>query len=76
MAGPTLFLMRTKDEESLELDRLLAPHLESEAPDESFRRRLEAQGFRTETHRTGRGGLRHWVVLGRRPGLSEPAKPN
>ncbi|MEE2899591.1 MAG: spermidine synthase [Gemmatimonadota bacterium] len=47
----------------------------SEAPDESFRRRLEAQGFRTETHRTGRGGLRHWVVLGRRPGLSEPAKP-
>ena len=47
----------------------------AEAPDEAFRNRLEARGFRTETHRPGRGGLRHWVILGRKPELSGSTDP-
>ncbi len=47
----------------------------AEAPDHSFRRRLETQGFRTETYRPGRGGLRHWVILGRKPPFSSSRGP-
>lgn len=39
----------------------------SEAPEKHFERRLAAQGFGIESHRPGRGGLRHWIVLARRP---------
>jgi spermidine synthase len=39
----------------------------SEAQDRGFEDRLRKQGFEVETKRPGRGGLRHWVVLGRRP---------
>ena len=39
----------------------------AEAPDRPFEGRLKKQGFKVETHRPGRGGLRHWVILGRRP---------
>ncbi len=39
----------------------------SEARDASFAARLQAQGFEVETRRPGRGGLRHWIVLARRP---------
>ena len=40
----------------------------AEARDAHFEARLRRQGFDVETHRPGRGGLRHWIVLGRRPG--------
>ncbi|MBJ22142.1 MAG: spermidine synthase [bacterium] len=40
----------------------------AEAPEQRFEARLKSQGFAVETHRPGRGGLRHWVILGRRPG--------
>ena len=39
----------------------------AEARDARFESRLEAQGFTVESRRPGRGGLRHWVVLARRP---------
>jgi spermidine synthase len=39
----------------------------AEAPDQKFQERLRAQGFQVESHRPGRGGLRHSVVLARRP---------
>lgn len=39
----------------------------AEARDSKFEDRLRAQGFDVESHRPGRGGLRHWVVLARRP---------
>lgn len=39
-----------------------------EARDEKFEERLRAQGFSVESHRPGRGGLRHCVVLARKPG--------
>ena len=39
----------------------------AEAFDQAFEARLRARGFRVESHRPGRGGLRHWIVLGRRP---------
>jgi spermidine synthase len=39
----------------------------AEAPEKHFEARLRAQGFVVESHRPGRGGLRHWVVLARRP---------
>jgi spermidine synthase len=44
----------------------------AEAPERGFEARLKTQGFSVETHRPGRGGLRHWVILGRRPGGSSP----
>ena len=39
----------------------------AEAGDRRFDDRLRATGFETETHRPGRGGLRHAVHLARRP---------
>ena len=39
----------------------------AEAPDAGFEARLRAQGFRLESHRPGRGGLRHWIALAHRP---------
>jgi spermidine synthase len=39
----------------------------AEAPDKGFEARLRAQGFAVEANRPGRGGLRHWIVLARRP---------
>lgn len=39
----------------------------AEARDQGFEDRLRRQAFTVETHRPGRGGLRHWVVLARRP---------
>ena len=43
----------------------------AEAPERQFEQRLVKQGFSVETHRPGRGGLRHWVILGRRTGPSK-----
>lgn len=42
----------------------------AEARDEAFEKRLKHQGFEVETLRPGRGGLRHWIVLARRPGAT------
>ncbi|MCS5635772.1 MAG: spermidine synthase [Myxococcota bacterium] len=42
----------------------------AEAPDRGFDARLRTAGFETETHRPGRGGLRHAIHLARRPGES------
>jgi spermidine synthase len=39
----------------------------AEAPEKNFESRLRRQGFVLESHRPGRGGLRHWIVLARRP---------
>jgi spermidine synthase len=39
----------------------------AEAREQHFEARLRAQGFIVESHRPGRGGLRHWIVLARRP---------
>jgi spermidine synthase len=39
----------------------------AEAPEPQFEARLRSQGFAIESHRPGRGGLRHWIVLARRP---------
>jgi spermidine synthase len=39
----------------------------AEAQEAHFEARLRSQGFSVESHRPGRGGLRHWVVLARRP---------
>ena len=39
----------------------------AEARDAQFEARLRAKGFVVETHRPGRGGLRHWIILARRP---------
>jgi spermidine synthase len=39
----------------------------AEAREQHFEARLRAQGFTVESHRPGRGGLRHWIVLARRP---------
>jgi len=39
----------------------------AEARASHFETRLRAQGFQVESHRPGRGGLRHWIVLARRP---------
>lgn len=39
----------------------------AEAREQHFEARLGAQGFTVESHRPGRGGLRHWIVLARRP---------
>jgi spermidine synthase len=38
----------------------------AEAREQHFEARLGAQGFTVESHRPGRGGLRHWIVLARR----------
>lgn len=38
----------------------------AEASERQFAGRLKQRGFAVETHRPGRGGLRHWVILGRR----------
>jgi len=38
----------------------------AEAPERGFEARLAKQGFRVETRRPGRGGLRHWIVLAQR----------
>ena len=40
----------------------------AEAREQHFEARLAAQGFTVESHRPGRGGLLHWIVLARRPG--------
>lgn len=40
----------------------------AEAREEQFEARLKAQGFLVDSRRPGRGGLRHWIVFGRRPG--------
>ena len=40
----------------------------AEASEKQFEARLRSQGFSVESHRPGRGGLRHWIVLARRPG--------
>jgi len=45
----------------------------SEAPEKHFERRLAAQGFSIQAHRPGSGGLRHWIVLARRPAVSGKA---
>ena len=42
----------------------------AEAREQHFEARLRAQGFAVESHRPGRGGLRHWIVLARRPQAS------
>lgn len=39
----------------------------AEAREEKFEARLRKKGFVVETKRPGRGGLRHWIVLARRP---------
>jgi spermidine synthase len=39
----------------------------AEAREQRFEARLRVQGFVVESHRPGRGGLRHWIVLARRP---------
>jgi spermidine synthase len=39
----------------------------AEAPEHHFEARLRKQGFSVESKRPGRGGLRHWIVLARRP---------
>jgi hypothetical protein len=39
----------------------------AEAREPHFEARLRARGFSVESHRPGRGGLRHWIVLARRP---------
>ena len=39
----------------------------AEAAERQFENRLRVQGFEVETLRPGRGGLRHWIVLARRP---------
>ena len=39
----------------------------AEAAEQKFEHRLRTQGFEVETLRPGRGGLRHWIVLARRP---------
>lgn len=39
----------------------------AEAREAGFEARLRSQGFRVESRRPGRGGLRHWIVLARRP---------
>ena len=46
----------------------------AEAPERHFEQRLTRQGFTVETHRPGRGGLRHWVILGRKAGSSKPSR--
>lgn len=38
----------------------------AEAREQRFEARLRAQGFSIESHRPGKGGFRHWVVLARR----------
>ncbi len=43
----------------------------AEAREAQFESRLKKQGFEVETRRPGRGGLRHWVVLARRPKASQ-----
>jgi spermidine synthase len=43
----------------------------AEARERQFEDRLRSQGFAIESHRPGRGGLRHWVVLGRKPAGSQ-----
>lgn len=39
----------------------------AEARESQFEARLTAQGFVVESQRPGRGGLRHWIVMARRP---------
>lgn len=39
----------------------------AEAQDAGFEARLRRRGFEVASHRPGRGGLRHWVVLATRP---------
>ena len=39
----------------------------AEGREQRFETRLRAQGFSVESHRPGKGGFRHWVVLARRP---------
>jgi spermidine synthase len=39
----------------------------AEAREEKYEARLRKKGFVVETRRPGRGGLRHWIVLARRP---------
>ena len=43
----------------------------AEAREAQFELRLKKQGFEVETRRPGRGGLRHWIVLARRPKASQ-----
>lgn len=38
----------------------------AEAPDRGFEDRMRAAGLKTQTHRPGKGGLRHAIHLGRR----------
>ena len=38
----------------------------AEAPDRDFEDRMKAAGLKTQTHRPGKGGLRHAIHLGRR----------
>jgi spermidine synthase len=39
----------------------------AETRDQAFETRLRSQGFSVDSHRPGRGGLRHWIALARRP---------
>jgi spermidine synthase len=39
----------------------------AEARETQFEARLRARGFVVDSRRPGRGGLRHWIVLARRP---------
>lgn len=39
----------------------------AEGRETRFQARLRHQGFVVESHRPGRGGFRHWIVLGRKP---------
>lgn len=39
----------------------------AEARAQRFESRLRSQGFEIESHRPGKGGYRHWIVLARRP---------
>lgn len=42
----------------------------AEAREQAFEARLRSQGFSVDTHRPGRGGLRHWIALAHRPDSS------
>lgn len=44
----------------------------AEAREPGFEARLQARGFSVESGRPGRGGFRHWIVLGRRPASGAP----
>lgn len=48
----------------------------SEARDDGFESRLRSQGFQVESHRPGRGGFRHWIVLATRPASASKRDAN